>query len=124
LKQIQALFAHRLKTLSRFPCVTIDEVLDQQGNIFCSVPQRRNLNRKNVEPVKQVATEPALGDSSLQVTVSGGDYPNIRSDGSSSTDTLEFVFLQNTQESDLSLGRKLSDFIQEHRASFGQLKAP
>ena len=29
----------------------------------------------------------------------------------------EFVFLQNTQESDLSLGRKLSDFIEEDLAS-------
>jgi len=40
------------------------------------------------------------------------------------TDTFEFMFLQNTQESDLCLGRKLSDFIEEDRASFGQLKAP
>jgi len=31
--------------------------------------------------------------------------------------------LQNTQQGDLGLGRKLSDFIQEDRASFGQLKA-
>ena len=36
----------------------------------------------------------------------------------------EFVFLQNTQESDLSLGRKLSDFIEEDRASLkGSQKA-
>ena len=34
------------------------------------------------------------------------------------------MFLQNTQERDLSFGRKLSDFIEEDRASFGQLKAP
>ena len=41
----------------------------------------------------------------------------------SSADTLKFVFLQNTQESDLGLGRKLSDLIEEDRASFGQFKA-
>jgi hypothetical protein len=36
----------------------------------------------------------------------------------------EFVFVQNTQESDLSLGRKLSDFIEEDRASLkGSQKA-
>jgi len=33
------------------------------------------------------------------------------------------MFLQNTQQSDLGLGRKLSDFIEEDRASFSQLKA-
>ena len=36
----------------------------------------------------------------------------------------EFVFLQNPQESDLGLGRKLSHLIEEDRAPFGQLKAP
>ncbi len=34
------------------------------------------------------------------------------------------MFLQNVQERDLSVGRKLSDFIEEDGASFGQLKAP
>ena len=82
-----------------------------------------HLNRKNVEPVKQVAPEHARGDGSLQVAVSGGNHPNIGSDGSGSTDTLKFVFLQNTQESDLGFGRKFSDFIKEDRASFGQFKA-
>ncbi len=33
--------------------------------------------------------------------------PNISSDGSSSTDTFEFKFLQNTQESDLRLNSAL-----------------
>ena len=88
-----------------------------------SFPQRRHLNRKNVEPVKQVAPEHARSDSSLQVAVSGGNHPNISSDGSSSTDTLKFVLLQNTQQSNLGFGRKLSDFVQEDRASFCQLKA-
>jgi hypothetical protein len=33
-----------------------DEVLDQQGNILSSFPQRRNLNRENVETIKPGAT--------------------------------------------------------------------
>jgi hypothetical protein len=44
-------------------------------------------------------------------------------DGPSSADTLKFVFLQNTQQSNLCLGRKLSDFVEEDRASFSQFKA-
>jgi hypothetical protein len=56
----------------------------------------------------------------LCVSVSGSsNHPNIGLDGSNSTDTLEFVFLQNTQQSDLRLGRKLSNFIEKDRASFG-----
>jgi hypothetical protein len=41
-----------------------------------------------------------------------------------STDTLKLALLQNTQERDLGFDRKLSDFIEEYCAPFGQLKAP
>src|SRR5260370_19363051 len=97
LKQIEAFLAHSPKALSCFPCVTINEVLDQQGNVLSSLPQSRHLNRKNVEPVKQVAPEHARGDGSLQVAVRSSNHPNIGSVGHSSTDTFEFVFLQYTQ---------------------------
>jgi hypothetical protein len=43
LKQIEALFVHRLKALSCLLCVTINEVLDQQGNVFSSFSRCRNL---------------------------------------------------------------------------------
>src|SRR5229473_6381650 len=123
-KQIEALFVHRMKALSRFLCVTINEILDQQGNVFSSFSQCGNFNRKDVEPVKQVAPEPARSDGSLQIAVRSSNHPDIGLDGSSSTDALKLVFLQNTQERNLGLGWKLSDFVEEDRASFGQLKAP
>src|SRR4029077_12945184 len=124
LKQFQALFVYPADALSCFIRITVDEVLNQHGNIFLPFPQRRHLDRKNVEPVKEVTPERARGDGRFQIAVSSGNHPNVRSDGSSSTDTTELVFLQNAQKSDLRLGRKLSDFIEEDRASFGQLKAP
>src|SRR5260370_623868 len=89
-----------------------------------SVPPRRQKDEKNVEPVKQVNTKGSSRDSGLQLQIGRRKHAHIRSDGSSSTDTFEFMFLQNTQESDLCLGRKLSDFVEEDRASFSQLKAP
>src|SRR6202041_999251 len=119
LKQIQAPFVQCLKSLSCLPCVAIDKILDEHGDVVPSFPQRRDLNRKNVEPVKQVAPERARGDGSVQIAVSGGNQANIGPDGSCATDTFKFVFLQNTQEGDLSLGRKLADFIEENRASLG-----
>ena len=118
LKQFQAPLVHPANALSRFPRVAIDEVSDQHRNIFPSFPQRRYLDRKNVEPIKEIAPKGARIDGRLQVTVGGGNDANIRPDGSSSTDTFEFMFLQNTQESDLGLSRNLSDFIEEDRPSF------
>src|SRR5713101_2892212 len=124
LKQFEALLVHRLKALSCLPCEPINEVLNQQGNVFSSFVQRRHFNWKNVEPVKQVAPERARGDGSLQIAVSGCNHPDVSLDGSNCTDALKLVLLKNTQESDLGFGRKLSDLVEEDRASFGQLKAP
>src|SRR6202008_591256 len=85
LKQFQAPFVYTADVLSYFPRVTIDEVLNQHGNIFQPVPQRRHLDRKNVEPVKEVAPEHARSNGSLQIAVSSSDHPNIRPDRASST---------------------------------------
>src|ERR1700722_15714964 len=124
LKQFQTLFVYPADGLSCFSRKTVDEVLDQHRNVFPSFPQRRHLDRKNVKPVKEVAPKCASSDSRLQVTIRGSNHPNVSANGSSSTDTLKLVLLQNTQQSDLGPGRKFSDFIEENCASFGQLKAP
>src|SRR5579863_9232874 len=59
LQQIETLFVQRLKALSCLPRETINEVLNQQGNVFSSFTQRRHFNWKNIESVKQVAPERA-----------------------------------------------------------------
>src|SRR3989442_6691689 len=53
------------------------------------------------------SAEHARSDGSLQIAINCSNNPNIRSDGSSSTDTFEFTFLQNTQESGLYLNSAL-----------------
>src|SRR5229473_1217051 len=70
LKQIEALFVHRLKAPCCLLCITINEVLDQQWNVFSSFSQCRNFNREDVEPVKEVAPEQTRSDGSLQIAVS------------------------------------------------------
>src|SRR5207244_9753106 len=64
-KKIQSLFVYSVDVLSCFSSETVDEVLDQQRNVFSSFSERRNFDRKNVEPVKQIVTKCALGDGSL-----------------------------------------------------------
>ena len=103
--------------LALFSRIAIDEVFDQQGNVFSSFPKRRNLNREDMQAIKQIATERSSADSGLQVTVGGGDHPNVSAYRMCSADTLKFVLLQNTQQCNLSLGGKFSDFVEEKRAS-------
>src|SRR5260370_35808634 len=80
LKQFQALFVYSADALSCFTRITIDEVLNQHGNVFLPFTQRRHSNRENVEPVKQVAAKCACGDGRHQVTVLASNDANIRSE--------------------------------------------
>src|SRR5258708_21605630 len=103
LKQFQAPFVYPANVLSRFPRVTIDKILNKHRNIFPSFPQRRHLDGKNVEPAKEVTPEYACRDSRLQVTIRRSNHADIRSDAPSPTTTFDFMFLQNTQDTDLGL---------------------
>src|SRR5580704_16378894 len=100
----------------------MNEVFNQHGNIFPSFSQRGNLDRKNIEPIKEVATKGSGGNGLVQVAVRGGNHSNICLDGLSSADTLEFVFLQYTQQRHLRLHRKFSNLIQEDRAALRQFE--
>src|SRR6266550_5225206 len=121
-KKIQRLLVNPADALSCFSSETIDEVLDQQGNVFSSFPQRRNLNRKNVEAVKQIAAKCTSSDGSLQVAIGGGDDPYVSADRLIATHTLKLTFLQNTQQRNLSFRGQFADFIEEESAFFRKLE--
>jgi len=103
--------------LPAFSRVAINEVFNQERNILFSASKRRNFDRKDIQAVKQITAERPSADSGLQVTVRGCDHSNVGVDSTSAADTLKLVLLQNTQEGNLSLGWKISDFIQEDRAA-------
>src|SRR5439155_1117371 len=65
------------------------------------------------------STERPSADSGLQVTVGCCDDSNVSADSTSAANTFKLMLLQNTQEGNLSLGRKFSDFVQEERTAIG-----
>jgi len=66
-----------------------------------------------MQTIKQIATERPSADGGLQVTVRGGDHPDVSADWMRPADTFKLMLLQNTQEGNLSLGWKFSDFVEE-----------
>src|ERR1700730_1173969 len=122
-KELQSLLIDPTEGLSRFSCEMTDEVFDQQANVFSSFPQWRNLNRKNVEAVKQIATKCTRGDGGLQVAIGGGDDPHVSSNRLIATHTLKLPLLQNAQERNLSFCGQLTDFVKEKGTFFRELEA-
>ncbi len=53
----------------------------------------------------------------MQVTIGGCNHSDVSADSTSAADTLKLMLLQNTQQSDLSLRWKFSDFVEEECAS-------
>src|SRR5260221_13602626 len=79
LQELQALLTYPSYLFPRFTGEASDEVLDEHGNVCSSLPQGRHRNRKDVEPVKQIAAKCSGSDGSLQITIGGGDDPHVRS---------------------------------------------
>ena len=50
-------------------------------------------------------------------------YSDVRANSTIAADALKLVLLQNTKQRDLCLGRKLTDFIEEDRASVRQFES-
>src|SRR5579863_6156197 len=123
MQQIQRFLVDRPEVLARASAVAPDEVLDEQQDILSPVPERRHLNRKHVESIKEISAKASIGHGGCQVTVGRRDHSNVDLDRLRSSDSLKFSFLQYSQERDLRVGWKFTYFIQEHCAAIGLLEA-
>src|SRR5262249_8902697 len=86
------------------------------------LPERRHLDRKDVEPIEEVLAKRSPGCPSFQVTIRSGYDANVDRDRMPSSDALDLAFLQHPQECDLRIRQELADFIQEYRAAIGELE--
>src|SRR5712672_556478 len=108
--------------LACFSRIAIDKIFREQSNILFSFSKRRNLYRKNLEPIKQITPEGSLGYRSIQISIRSGDDANVNLDGLGASDPFEFSFLKDSQERDLSVRGQFAYFVEENRASICQLK--
>ena len=104
--------------------VTPNEILHEQWNIFRSLAQRRNRDRKDVQPVEKILAKGSGRDGGRQVTIGCRDQANVYLDRMIAPHPLEFAFLQHPQERDLRFHRKFADLIQEERPAVSRFKPP
>ena len=104
--------------------ITPDEVLHEQWNIFRSLAQRRNGDRKDVQSVEEILAEGPGRDGGRQVTIGCRDQANVYRDRMITPHPLEFALLQHPQERDLRFHREVADLIQEQRPAVSSFKPP
>src|SRR5215471_630266 len=104
--------------------VAPNEILYEQWNIFRSLPQRRNLDWEDIQPVEEILAKGSRRDGGLQITIRCRDQANVYLDRMIAPHPLEFPLLQHPQERDLHFHRKFADLIQEERPAVSRLKPP
>jgi len=94
-------------------------VVRQQRHVLGPVPQRRQIDGDDVEPVEQVLAELALGDPVLQICVGCGDDPNVNTQRARFADREDLALLEKSQQLGLDVDWQVADFIEEQRAADG-----
>src|ERR1700677_5253167 len=92
--------------------VFLGEVAYQQRNVLGPFAQGWNANRKDVQPVIQVAAKLAALDHFLEIAVCGCHQPDIYFLCVIATKSFKFSFLQGAQQFRLYLDWNISNFVQ------------
>src|SRR5437870_4277509 len=95
----------------------------QQWDIFRAFPQGWNVNRKNIQAVKQIFAKFLLLNHLSEVAIGGCDQVGIGVNSPCASQPLEFSLLEHAQQLGLKLQRNVADLIQKYRSAIGQLKA-
>ena len=104
------------------------EEVDVEGHehrhVFEVIPERRQHDWEDIEPVEEILAEMAGVDLFLEVPVRGCDNPDVDRDVVRAADTLERLFLEEAEELGLERRYHLADFVEEDRAAVGLLEQP
>src|SRR6266508_582524 len=85
----------------------------QQWDILRPLPEGRELNRNDVQPVEEVLSQDAVGDRLGDVAVRGGDQSYVDLDVAGVADAADLPLLDHAQELYLHRLRHLGDLVEE-----------
>ena len=120
LEGVQGVFRHGLDLLSCFLIEFGDKIIDKKRDVFLALPERRDRDGENIEPVEQVFPESALPDLFLQIPVGGRDDPHIDLDGFGAAQPLKLAVLDDPEQLGLKIHRHLADLVEKQGAVVGK----
>jgi len=101
----------------------LHEVADEEREIFGALAEGGDLDGENVQAVKEVAAEGALGNKFREVLIGGGDNADVHALGAVAAEAFEFLLLEDAKEFGLEFEGKVADFIEKESAAVGELEA-
>src|SRR5947207_5784947 len=95
---------------------------NQQVNVFAAGTQRRQRDREDRKPVKQIPSKSSFLDRFVQIRICRRNNSNVRLYYLFSADPRKFAVLKNAEKPDLRLCRHFSDLVQKQRSIMRFLK--
>src|SRR5512139_1396277 len=102
--------------------VAVHEETDQQRYVLPPIPKGRGMDGRHPQSVIQVFSEGPLTHHCGQVSVRRRDDPYVDLDLSGAPDGIEGLGLKKPQKLSLERKRELSNLVEEHRPSVGDLQ--
>src|SRR5207249_4982525 len=96
---------------------------DQLRDVGTTLAQRRDRDRKHVQPVEEVGTEAPRPHRFLEIAIRRGDHPHVYPKRPARPYRFELLLLQHTKKLHLRLEGQLADLVEEDRAAIGELEA-
>ena len=75
----------------------LSKVSDQQGNIFRALTQGRHRDRKDLEPVIEVAAKPLLLHHLTKIAIGCGEYADIDAYRPGASQSFELLLLEHAE---------------------------
>src|SRR6187399_3001398 len=87
-----------LDAFTRLAGIETDKMRDQQCYILAPFSQGWQRDRKNIKPVKEIASEPSIRDLLFQVTIGSSNDPHIHMNKGPAADAFDLFLLQYPQQ--------------------------
>jgi hypothetical protein len=90
-----------------------EKMAEERSDILATVPEGRDLHRKDIQTIEEIGEESPLLDRMGEVLIGCRDNLSVQPPGLSSPHRAVLSFLDQMEESGLEIGREDADLIQE-----------
>src|SRR5437660_4059627 len=122
-ERCHGLFRNALDWSLHLLCEFVGEEMHQQRNIFGALTQRRYVNRKNIQPIVEIAAKFLVSNQFGKITVGRSDDTDIHPQSARTAQTFEFLLLQYTKEFRLQLEWDVLYLIKKYGPLICQLES-
>src|SRR5215471_497805 len=113
---------HSGKRFSKLTGEPPDKDVREQRNVVDPISQWRSRDWEDIQAIPQILTEAAFFHVLLQISIRGGNNPDVDLECPGAAYPLKFAILKHAQQLALEIERQFTDLVQQQRTVVGHFK--